>query len=237
MNSEDNFETYLYVSNEKFSILVKKKNSDKTLYENNFILNEKKIKNSYDLLDQFLNTHIFKIENLLKNFIKNVNLIINSDDNLKIDISVKKVNYGEKFNKETLNHLLIDAKNQINENYHNKIIGHIIIDKYSVDNQQYSSLPTDTDDKKCENISIDINFICFSKDFIKNFEKILSKYQIQINNLVCANYIKRYFKEDFTNIFSSSQKILSGHNVNEVILVPKTQKIQGFFEKFFNFFS
>ena len=30
MNSEDNFETYLYVSNEKFSILVKKKNSDKT---------------------------------------------------------------------------------------------------------------------------------------------------------------------------------------------------------------
>ena len=37
--------------------------------------------------------------------------------------------------------------------------------------------------------------------------------------------------------FLMCQKIIDGHNNNEILLVQKTRKNQGFFEKFFNFFS
>ena len=110
----------------------------------------------------------------------------------------------------------------------------MIVDKYLIDGEYFSYLPEKI---KCENVCIDLNFICFSEDFIKKFERSLSKYQIKIKQIISADYIKDYFKDDGIDIFFMCKKIIQGHNKNEILLVPKKIENKGFFEKFFNFFS
>ena len=110
----------------------------------------------------------------------------------------------------------------------------MVIDKYLIDGKYFSYLPENI---KCENLCLDIDFICLSEDFVKKFEQSLSKYQIKIKQIISADYIKDYFKGDEIDIFSMCQKIIQGHNRNEILLVPKKTKNKGFFEKFFNLFS
>ena len=103
-----------------------------------------------------------------------------------------------------------------------------------IDDKYFSLLP---DNIKCKNVSLDLAFICLSKDFIKKLEQSLNKYQIKIKQVLSADYIETYFKDEKIDIYSKSQKIIQGHNKNEIILVPKKTENKGFFEKFFNFSS
>ena len=66
---------------------------------------------------------------------------------------------------------------------------------------------------------------------------ILKKYQISLKQSVNANYISKFLNNDDKNVFLMSKKLIEGYNRNEVLLVDKINKKQGFFEKFFNFFS
>ena len=77
-----------------------------------------------------------------------------------------------------------------------------------------------------------------SNEIIKNLEEILNKYQISLSQIVDADYVREFLNnKDNENIFLMTKKILSGYNPNEVLLVNKSNKNKGFFEKFFNFFS
>ena len=88
-----------------------------------------------------------------------------------------------------------------------------------------------------ENFSLDVKFICISKNLIGELEIILKRYHVLINQLLSANYIENFFDNEHTDLFTTASRIISGHNTNEVILVNKTLKNKGFFEKFFDFFS
>ena len=114
-----------------------------------------------------------------------------------------------------------------------KKIIHMIIQNYNVDGKNYSFLPNNSGNSI---ISLDIKFISLSSNFIKKLEEILKKYHISLNQLVSANYIKEFLKNE-DNIFLTTKKILQGHNPNEVILINKMTRNKGFFEKFFDFFS
>ena len=83
-----------------------------------------------------------------------------------------------------------------------------------------------------------MSFICLSNELISIIEKILNNYQISIDRIVNFNYINDFFKkEPNLDLFKMTKQIISGINPNEVILVPKTIKNKGFFEKFFQLFS
>ena len=110
----------------------------------------------------------------------------------------------------------------------------MIIDKYFIDGELFSHLPENI---KCENVCLDLDFICLSKDFVQKFEQSLSRYQIKIKQIISADYMRNYFKDDKIDIFSMCKKIIKGQNRNEILLVPKKTKNSGFFEKFFNFFN
>ena len=89
-----------------------------------------------------------------------------------------------------------------------------------------------------KSFSVDLEFICLSNEIIKNLEKILNKYEISLGHIVNARYIGEFLtNKENDNIFLMTKKILNGHNSNEVNLVNKSNKNQGFFEKFFNFFN
>lgn len=231
--SNTEFETYLYISRAKFIILAKRNSDKEHLFKKKLILDKFKENLDFRLLNQFLSENIFKIEKNLNGFIKNINLIIEKNF-LEIKISIKKDNYDEIIDEKILNYLLGDAKRQVKENYKNHEIMHLLIERYIINDQTYNHFPLN---KKADNLIIDLNFLCFSKKFIKELEQILRIYQIRINKIVSADYIENYFENDNLDIFSNCQRIIEGINQNEVLLIAKNQKKLGFFERFFHLFS
>ena len=110
----------------------------------------------------------------------------------------------------------------------------MLIENYKIDNKNYSFLP---DNLNCDNFSLDVKFICLSKNLIEELEIVLKRYQILINQVLCASYIENFFDRDHSDLFTTASRIISGYNANEVLLINKTSKNKGFFEKFFDFFS
>ena len=72
---------------------------------------------------------------------------------------------------------------------------------------------------------------------IEKLEIILKRYHIKINQVLSASYIENFYDKDHPDVFTTASRIISGYNANEVLLVNKTLKNKGFFEKFFDFFS
>ena len=234
MNDITNFETFLFVGDKKLIISVKQENSQIFLYQKEFILENKFDKLDLELIDNFLNDHIFKIEKLIKDFVKNIYLIIDIKDLFKIQISVKKNNYGDLINLESLNHPLNEIKDQCKKTLRNEKIIHMLIDNYRIDEKNFKFLP---ENLNCNYFSLDVTFICFPDEKIEKLETIFKKYHISIKKIISAKYVREFLKEENMDIFDKSLKIINGFNVNEVNFVEKSTRNKGFFEKFFDFFN
>ena len=234
MDNELNFETYLFINNKKLIICVIQNTTRKIIYKEQMILDDSFDELKFKRLNDFLDKNIFKVEKILKNFIKNIFIILDSKEFFPIEISIRKDNNGHLINSKTLSYPLNDLKNLCQLNYQDKKIIHMLIENYKIDNKNYSFLP---DNLNCDNFSLDVKFICLSKNLIEELEVILKRYHILINNVLCASYIENFFDKEHPNLFTTASRIISGCNPNEVILVNKTLKNKGFFEKFFDFFS
>ena len=93
MTEDIDFETFLHVSNNKYHIYVFDKKNLKNIYsEGQETYNEFSFQDSINL-SKFLDKNIYKIEKLVGNFIKNIILIIEDYETLKVDIGIKKKNY------------------------------------------------------------------------------------------------------------------------------------------------
>ena len=87
MIENSDFETFLYISKTKYQIFVYDKNNLKNLYNEEVECSDEI---ELNILSKFLDDHIYKIEKMIKNFIRNIILIIEDDKVLDIGISLKK---------------------------------------------------------------------------------------------------------------------------------------------------
>ena len=234
MNENSNFETYLLVSPKKFLVSIKKKNNFENIYQQ-----EKNFENDLEIvkldeLNEFLNENIYKAEKHLDNFIKDINLVLDCNKFFRVQLSLKMNNYGDLLKKKNLDNLLNEAKNQCRNTLRNKKIIHVVIDNYFVDNKIYKFIPQNLN---CNFFSIDISFICLPIDFLKLFEVEINKYQISINRIISYKYIKELFSNKNLDVIKMARDTIDGYNPNEVVLVAKKLRNQGFFEKFFHFFN
>ena len=234
MIEEINFETYLYISKNEFKIFVFDKKEFKNLYKKELKINDELNFQDLKSLAKFLDENIYEIEKILGNFIKNITLIIEGDENLSIDICLKKKNYDEFINKKNLENILIEAKDLFKRNFQECTIMHMVINNYLINGKKHPSL---TKDLRCDDLCLDINFTSISSELTYSLEKTLEKYQIKISQYLNGSYIKSFFKENETELSEMIYKIRNGHNDNEVILIPKSKENNGFFEKFFQLFS
>ena len=95
MNKIINFETYLFINPKKFSIIVSTKNNQEKIYKKELFLEHESNKINLELIDKFLKDNIFKIEKLLRNFVENIYIIIDSKDFFSANISIKQNNYDK----------------------------------------------------------------------------------------------------------------------------------------------
>ena len=234
MTSKSDFRTYLYLNHNQFIIYVAEILTNEKIYFEKFEIEENFTELKFSKLDEFLNFNIFKIEKKLNNFIKDIYVILDSKEFHSIKLSIKKDNNGNLINSETLIHPLNDLKNLCQSSLQDKKIIHFLIERYVIDNKFYKTLPENVN---CNIFSLDTEFICLSKNLIENIEKILKKYHISLNQILSASYLEKLKDNTDNTIFTTASRIISGHNSNEVLLIGKTNKKYGFFEKFFNFFN
>ena len=234
MTEELDFEAYLSISQKKYAIyLLDKKNLKNIYMEEIFIKNGTDIID-YNLLNSFLDRNIFKIEKLIGSFLKTIVLLIENNQILNFSIGLKKKNYGEKINKDYLQGSLIELKDLFKENYQNNKIMHFIVNRYLIDGFNYKSFDEEVDG---DHMCVEVNFISVPNSLINEISNVIEKYQIKIDGLFEIKYIKKYFEGKSLDLPIMAFKIQSGHNQNEIALIPKSTKKSGLFEKFFQLFS
>ena len=231
MIENSDFETFLYISKKKYQIFFYDKHTLKNLY-----IEEIKNNNEIELniLSKFIDDNIYKIEKIIKDFIRNIILIIEDDKVLDIGISLKKKNYEKNIDQKQLENSLVEVKDIFKENYQDLIIMHMIIVE-----KENSFLLNNTNNKD-DYLFLEVNFISIPNNFTFNFDKLLENYQIKIKRYMSCSYIKSFFdieSKESIELFVTANKLNEGLNKNEVQLVSKSKENKGFFEKFFQLFS
>ena len=227
------FETYLYISKDKFQIFVLNKKKLKNLYSQ-----ELKIDHQFDFKDlnillNFLDKNIYKIEKLIGNFIKNIILIVENEKNLKINMGIKK-SYETSLKQKSFSSNLTELKDLFKKNYQDQTIMHMCIINYIIDGKRYSSFDTKLiNDYFC----IEVSFIAIDNKLVFAFDNVLEKYQIKIKQYMCGNYINNFIGDTGDEISIIANKLRNGLNINEITIVAKHKENKGFFEKFFQLFS
>ena len=231
MIENSDFETFLYISKSKYQIFVYDKNNLKNLYSEEIGYSDEIELNT---LSKFLDDNIYKIEKKIKNFIRNIILIIEDDKILEICISLKKKNYEKNENQKQLENSLVEVKDIFKENYQDLLIMHMVI--VEKENNFLLNNANNNDDY----LFLEVNFISIPNKFTFYFDKLLENHQINIKRYMSGDYIKSFFdieSKESMELFVMANKLNDGLNKNEVQLISKSKENKGFFEKFFQLFS
>ena len=234
MIEETDFETFLCLSKKQYVIFVNDKKTLRNLYKEEIKIVDEIHPDDLSYLSKFLDQNIYRIEKLVGNFIKDITLIIENDKILNIDIGIKKKNYTKFSNQNYLKNDLTEVKDLFKVSYQSQVIMHMLIINYDEDGNK--TLPYDLDIDE-NNLYIVIKFISISNSLTSIFDKLLEKYQIQINQYMSGEYIQNFIGEDAGELFMMASRLKNGFNKNEVTLISKNPKNKGFFEKFFQLFS
>jgi hypothetical protein len=231
MIENSDFETFLYISKSKYQIFVYDKNNLKNLYSEEIGYSDEIELNT---LSKFLDDNIYKIEKKIKNFIRNIILIVEDDKILEIGISLKKKNYEKNENQKQLENSLVEVKDIFKENYQDLLIMHMVI--VEKENNFLLNNANNNDDY----LFLEVNFISIPNKFTFYFDKLLENHQINIKRYMSGDYIKSFFdieSKESMELFVMANKLNDGLNKNEVQLISKSKENRGFFEKFFQLFS
>ena len=234
MIEEADFETFLYLSRKRYVIFVDDKKTLRNLYKEEIKIFDEIHRDDLSHLSKFLDQNIYRIEKLVGNFIKDITLITENDKVLNIDIGIKKKNYAQFLNQNYLKNDLTEVKDLFKVSYPNQVIMHMLMINYDEDGNKNLSYDLNIDEN---NLYIVVKFISISNSVRSIFDKLLEKYQIQINQYMSGEYIQNFIDEDSGELSMMASKLKNGFNKNEVTLISKNAKNKGFFEKFFQLFS
>ena len=229
-------EIFIILSENQISISVfdkkKKKSVHNKIYElKNNLSDNIQLENN---LNRVLKEQIIIIEKKINYTLNNINLILCDPNNLTINISTKK-NYDlTQIQKDQIQYLIQDLKQQILTSNKDLKILHIIIENYIIDGNKIHEIPLQMN---CKNLIIEAKFICVKKNLADFFYRIFKNYQIKLDSVICGNYALSLNEIDKSNPLEGGLKVVNGENMKEVYILPKKPAKLGFFEKMFHLFS
>ena len=231
----DNKKKFFLIIKRNYLVLQGIDENYQTFFKEEFF-NENILKNNFNILKIFLDENIFKIEKKYNLYVKDINLIIEHENFITINLSLIKNFQNLLIQKDILKNDLSNIKYSVLKSNADYQLAHMIINKYIVDGNEFLILPEQSNQK---NIFIEIKFICLEKNIINNFQTILSKYQISVQNVSSYEYVKSFNtdqdKKDCISV--SADKLIQGYNSNEINFTKKYPRNSGLFEKFFRIFS
>ena len=234
MNKESDFELYLSISKTEYWIYLFDIKNSKNFYKENFKLKKEQKFIDFNILNNFLENNIFKIEKLIGKFIKNISLIIENDKITSIELGIKKKNYEKTISQKIIENTLFEIKDLFSKNYPDYKIMHMIINNYLVNKKKYSSFKNNL---VGEEFCLEVIIISIPLKLTFEIENIMQKFHINPNQYLERKYVEKFCMDDLSQLTKSAHMVQNGFNINEVKLIPKKLKKEGFFEKFFQLFS
>ena len=195
-------------------------------------INDKSYLNDDDIGSFFLE-NIEKIENQIQIFVKNISLIIEDDNIFSIEICLKQKIENRVISKEEFENLLLIGLEQVNKYNSNISIIHYIVDVLKIDDQLVDTVENN---EIKSHLSVDLRFICIDQKYVTQFKELFKKKHVLLEKIFSGQYLRKYTASD-DDIINSLVKIEEGFNKLEVKLIPKKPQKNGFFEKFFSYFS
>ena len=226
--------SFFFISLNKLSLCVFD-GIENEIFKSEILITEK-IKNEDldNFHEKFFGDNILKVEKKINNFINEISLVIHDSNFLQIQASIKKDGKGEKINKNELNRMLFDLKQQIKENNPDKSITYIKINNFLIDKKVSSNLD---DDFECDELCLEVDFICLSNKIIEKYSKKIKKYQISVDRIFSAEYLNKHYKNEGESECEIAARLKYENDENEVHMIKKTSKNLAFFERFFRFFN
>ena len=234
MINKNQFETYFYLTKEKFNITVFEKDLPKPIFFTDQKLTNNTNNFDFKDLESLIEKKIYLVEKNIDNFIDEIFLIIDDQTTLEVTVSYKKRFEGLQVSDQDLKYLLTEIKQQIYSSYEKFLIAHFLIDKFIFDQDEFDIFPKG---KKCRNLFVNIRIILLKKDLIMKLKKLFKYKHILIEKSFCANYIRNFFGNEPKDLMQMSKEIKDGCNISEVTIIPKKTEKKGFFDRFFHFFS
>jgi hypothetical protein len=192
------------------------------------------LNNLFEDLEKFFIDNLINIEKSLKDFIRKIYIILDTDDSLSAHLSIKYKLETEKINDNKINELLSYLKNQFNKYSNDQKVIHMTIIKVLIDGKEKDlSLIRETFD----NSILEVKFECLKKQTVHSIDKLCSNYQISVEKILLADHLRQSSLNQTENIVFLANKFLTGENNKEVSWISKKPIKRGFFEKFFNFFN
>ncbi len=217
MTNRSNFDVYFDCGTSKIRACAfnKKDLKNNFHYESAFFFNHLNIKSEIQKI-------ISSMEKNSNEYLHDVKLMLDSSNMLSIGISISKKFDRLKLQKEDVQFLILDAKQQILRNYYDQNIIHIIIQNYKIDDTEYTFLPEGID---CNLLSLDITFICLPKKKIEYLKKIFFELDISVAKIFCTSYAK---STSYKDNYSTIDKVLFidiGFNKTSINCYTKNQII------------
>ena len=233
MTNQDLFRSFFSVSDKEISIYVKNINDNEIVFSKKEKINNNLNHFYNDQLQNFFIEKIEEIEEQIKFFVDNISLIIESDNIVSIRFSLKQKIENKVASLKELKSLLLLGQEEILKYNQNLLIIHFLVDLINIDGKTVETIENQFVKKF---MHIDLRFICINQNTVDKFKNLFKKKQIYLEKIFSAEYLKEFITNN-ENIINSVDKVESGINKLEVSLVPKKSIKEGFFERFFDYFS
>ena len=214
MNNK-NFDVYFDYGSSKIRAAAfnKDKSINNFYYEGNYFSDYTKAKSEIEKI-------ILNLEKNTNEYLDSINLMVDSSEAMSVSLSLAKKFDGLKLEKEDVQFLIQDIKQQVLKNYQNHKIIHIIVKNYKIDNKDYVFLPPNI---KCNLLSLDITFICIPKKIIENIKKLFFNLDISINQIFCSSYAKSTSYKDNFSTTENISFVDMGFNKTSIISYNKNE--------------
>ena len=233
MTNQDLFRSFFSVSDKEISIYVKNISSDEIVFFKKEKIDDNQSCFYNDRLQNFFVEKIDEIEEQIKLFVDNISLIIESENIVSIQFSLKQKIENKVTSLDELKSLLLVGQEEILKYNQNLLIIHFLVDLINIDGKIVETIE---DQLVKKFMCIDLRFICINQNTVDEFKNLFKKKQIFLEKIFSAEYLKEFMTNN-ENIINSIDKVERGINKLEVSLVPKKSIKKGFFERFFDYFS
>ena len=134
--SEKKFDIYFEFNNTNLNLAGFNKINNKLEYykEHSYLSHFDNYKElNFAKLDTLVESSIFDIEKLTKEFVRDIYLIVETVESISIQMSVRKNNEGNKISKDDAMYLVQDAKQELFRSNQDLSIIHMIVENYVLD--------------------------------------------------------------------------------------------------------